>query len=139
MVRVCVIGLGPIGNRHANIYAEDELADAEIDSLARPNHPIVQLDLEGDDKAWFLGRAGDKPVVGDWNGDGLDTIGVRRASTGQMYLRNSNSAGAADMKSGIGPEDAGVGSTEGQLPSASEIFPGMSASQNPTTVFVTFR
>jgi predicted dehydrogenase len=27
MVRVCVIGLGPIGNRHANIYAEDELAD----------------------------------------------------------------------------------------------------------------
>ena len=27
MVRVCVIGLGPIGNRHAGIYAEDELAD----------------------------------------------------------------------------------------------------------------
>ena len=27
MLRVCVIGLGPIGNRHADLYAEDELAD----------------------------------------------------------------------------------------------------------------
>ncbi|MBR3692253.1 MAG: Gfo/Idh/MocA family oxidoreductase [Clostridia bacterium] len=27
MLRVCVIGLGPIGNRHASIYAEDELVD----------------------------------------------------------------------------------------------------------------
>ncbi len=27
MLRVCVIGLGPIGNRHADIYADDELAD----------------------------------------------------------------------------------------------------------------
>jgi predicted dehydrogenase len=27
MLRVCVIGLGPIGNRHANIYHEDPLAE----------------------------------------------------------------------------------------------------------------
>lgn len=27
MLRVCVIGLGPIGNRHASIYKEDPLAD----------------------------------------------------------------------------------------------------------------
>ncbi|UCH35780.1 MAG: Gfo/Idh/MocA family oxidoreductase [Armatimonadota bacterium] len=27
MLRVCVIGMGPIGNRHADIYQEDELAD----------------------------------------------------------------------------------------------------------------
>jgi predicted dehydrogenase len=27
MLRVCVIGLGPIGNRHADIYKADELAD----------------------------------------------------------------------------------------------------------------
>ena len=27
MKRVCVIGLGPIGNRHSDIYAEDELAE----------------------------------------------------------------------------------------------------------------
>jgi predicted dehydrogenase len=27
MLRVCVIGLGPIGNRHADLYVEDELAE----------------------------------------------------------------------------------------------------------------
>jgi len=27
MLRVCVIGLGPIGNRHADLYAKDELAE----------------------------------------------------------------------------------------------------------------
>jgi predicted dehydrogenase len=27
MLRICVIGMGPIGNRHAKIYNEDELAD----------------------------------------------------------------------------------------------------------------
>jgi predicted dehydrogenase len=27
MLRACVIGLGPIGNRHAHIYSEDPLAE----------------------------------------------------------------------------------------------------------------
>jgi predicted dehydrogenase len=27
MLRVCVIGMGPIGNRHADIYCEDELSE----------------------------------------------------------------------------------------------------------------
>ena len=27
MLRVCVIGLGPIGNRHADIYLQDELSE----------------------------------------------------------------------------------------------------------------
>jgi hypothetical protein len=44
--------------------------------------------------------SGDYPVTGDWNGDGLDTIGiVRPDSTGHLvwYLRNSNSAGSPDV------------------------------------------
>jgi hypothetical protein len=36
----------------------------------------------------------DKPFVGDWNGDGSDTIGVFRA--GQWFVRNSNTTGVAD-------------------------------------------
>lgn len=32
-------------------------------------------------------------MVGDWNGSGIDTVGVFR--NGQWRLRNSNSAGAA--------------------------------------------
>jgi protocatechuate 3,4-dioxygenase beta subunit len=37
------------------------------------------------------------PVVGDWNGDGKDTVGVFNPSTGFWYLRNSNTPGAPDV------------------------------------------
>jgi hypothetical protein len=37
-----------------------------------------------------------KPVAGDWDRDGFDTVGVVEPATGNWYLRNSNSAGAPD-------------------------------------------
>ncbi len=42
-----------------------------------------------------FGLPGDLPVVGDWDGDGIDTIGVYRH--GQFLLRNSNRSGPADI------------------------------------------
>lgn len=48
------------------------------------------------------GSPGDRPVVGDWNGDGIDTIGVYRPSNGAYYLRNSNSAGPPYTVFGFG-------------------------------------
>lgn len=39
----------------------------------------------------------DLPLAGDWNGDGVDTIGIYRPSNGSFYLRNSNSKGPADI------------------------------------------
>ena len=40
------------------------------------------------------------PVNGDWDGDGSRTVGVYDPSTGNWYLRNSNTAGAPkDRKS----------------------------------------
>lgn len=36
-------------------------------------------------------------MAGDWNGDGIDTIGVYRPSTLSFYLRNSNSGGPEDI------------------------------------------
>lgn len=41
-----------------------------------------------------FGAPGDIPLIGDWNGDGVDTIGVYRPSTSTFYLRNSNAPGA---------------------------------------------
>ncbi|HVF91412.1 MAG TPA: zinc-dependent metalloprotease family protein, partial [Blastocatellia bacterium] len=41
------------------------------------------------------GIPGDLPVSGDWNGDGIDTIGVYR--NGNFLLRNSNTNGFADL------------------------------------------
>jgi hypothetical protein len=36
------------------------------------------------------------PLAGDWDGDGLDSIGLYNCSTGFFYLRNSNTTGEAD-------------------------------------------
>jgi len=40
------------------------------------------------------GRPGDEVFVGDWDGDGVDTIALRRGAT--FYVRNSNTSGPAD-------------------------------------------
>jgi hypothetical protein len=45
---------------------------------------------------WF-GNPGDVPFMGDWNCDGVDTPGLYRQSDGFVYLRNSNTSGAADV------------------------------------------
>ncbi len=44
---------------------------------------------------YSTGDPNEKPVAGDWDGDGKDTIGL--LSSGKFYLRNSNTSGAADM------------------------------------------
>jgi hypothetical protein len=49
------------------------------------------------DTSFLYGNPGDVPFVGDWNGDGVDTPGLRRSSNGFVYLRNSNSQGVADL------------------------------------------
>jgi hypothetical protein len=46
------------------------------------------------------GVPGDQPLIGDWNGDGLDTLGVKRGNT--YRLRNSNTGGPADIKFSYG-------------------------------------
>ncbi len=43
------------------------------------------------DMSTLLGvTSGDLPVAGDWNGDGIDTVGVYRSSTGFFFLSDSN-------------------------------------------------
>ncbi len=44
--------------------------------------------------AYFGGDTSDLPVAGDWNGDGVDTIGVYRNSTGFFFLSDSNTSPA---------------------------------------------
>jgi Subtilase family len=47
--------------------------------------------------SFFYGNLGDIPFVADWNGDGVDTPGLRRPSDGFVYMRNSNTEGIADF------------------------------------------
>jgi hypothetical protein len=46
--------------------------------------------------SFVFGNPGDKPFIGDFNGNGQDTIGLHRESTGLVYYRNTNTQGSAD-------------------------------------------
>ncbi|MEX0864005.1 MAG: S8 family serine peptidase [Acidimicrobiia bacterium] len=47
--------------------------------------------------SFLFGNLGDVAFVGDWNGDGIDTPGLRRPSDGFVYLRNTNTQGVANL------------------------------------------
>jgi M6 family metalloprotease-like protein len=66
---------------------------------------VWYLDINGNgvwnsgvDQQCSFGASGDKPVVGDWNGDGKDEIGVFRPSTRQWFLDTN---GSCSWNSGI--------------------------------------
>jgi hypothetical protein len=44
-----------------------------------------------------------KPIAGDWDQDGVDTVGLYNPATGTFYLRDSNSAGNANYTFRYGP------------------------------------
>jgi hypothetical protein len=46
--------------------------------------------------AFLFGNPGDNPVAGDWDGDGIDEVGLHRESTGFFYWRNTLNTGVAD-------------------------------------------
>jgi Tol biopolymer transport system component len=45
---------------------------------------------------FLFGNPGDMPVVGDWDGDGIDEVGLSRRSSGFFYWRNTLDTGIAD-------------------------------------------
>jgi hypothetical protein len=45
---------------------------------------------------FYFGNPGDKPFVADFNGDGVDTVGLHRESTGFVYYRDTLTTGIAD-------------------------------------------
>ncbi len=59
-------------------------------------------------------NAGDEPVVGDWNGDGRDSVGLFDPSSSTFYLRNTNCLqgpndhGYADIVFNYGPANGGM-------------------------------
>ncbi len=45
---------------------------------------------------FLFGNPGDKPVIGDWDGDGIDELGLHRESTGFFYWRETLDTGPGD-------------------------------------------
>ena len=54
--------------------------------------------LGGADHSYFFGNPDDKPFVGDFDGDGVDEIGLHRESTGLVYFRLNHTQGIADAE-----------------------------------------
>lgn len=48
------------------------------------------------DHSFVFGVGGDKPFVGDFDGDGIDTVGLHREDSGLAYYRNTHTTGSAD-------------------------------------------
>jgi len=48
--------------------------------------------------SFMFGNIGDTPFVGDFDGDGKDSIGLHRESTGLVYFRNTLTTGVADSQ-----------------------------------------
>ena len=76
-------------------------------SIYRPSESRVYVidELGSDDTglgaasfSFVFGNPGDKPFVGDFDGDGVDTLGLHRESTGLMYFRNTLDTGIADSQ-----------------------------------------
>ena len=57
--------------------------------------PLLSNGFQGtiDIKPFVFGSLGSSAIAGDWNGDGIDTIGVFNPNLGQMALNNTNNAG----------------------------------------------
>ncbi len=56
-----------------------------------------QAGLGAADFAFGFGDRGDTPFAGDWDGDGIDSFGLHRVSTGEVFLRNPLTPGTADI------------------------------------------
>ncbi len=64
-----------------------------INKLGQNNQGLGKADV-----TYFFGNPGDKPFVGDFDGNGTDTIGLHRESTGLVYFNNIHTSKPADSQ-----------------------------------------
>ena len=76
-----------------SIYRQSEGRVYIINTLGSDDGGLGAADYD-----YYFGNPGDKPFVGDFNGDGIDTVGLHRESTGLVYFRNSNTQGNAEFE-----------------------------------------
>jgi SpoIID/LytB domain protein len=75
------------------------IAGAERTGVHDPTTGIWHLrNANGSVSSFYYGNPRDLPYAGDWDGDGIVTLGLYRQSTGFLFLRNSNTQGVADIQ-----------------------------------------
>lgn len=77
------------------------LNDANADQVAMqdPRTGVWHIrHTNGTVDSFYYGNPKDTPYAGDWDGDGDDTMGLYRESSGYLFLRNTNDQGIADIE-----------------------------------------
>ncbi|MGH8953273.1 MAG: hypothetical protein ACRDX9_17860, partial [Acidimicrobiia bacterium] len=74
-----------------SIYRPSEQTFYIVNTLGANNGGLGPADF-----SFIFGNPGDKPFVGDFDGDGIDEVGLHRESTGFVYYRNTLDTGFAD-------------------------------------------
>jgi hypothetical protein len=73
-----------------SIYRPAEARIFVINELGKNDGGLGAADFD-----FYFGNTGDKPFTGDFNGDGVDTVGLHRESTGFVYYRDTLTTGNA--------------------------------------------
>ena len=76
-----------------SIYRPSEGRFFIINKLGENNGGLGAAEVD-----YVFGNPGDQPFIGDFDGDGTDTVGLHRESTGFVYFRNSHTQGIADSQ-----------------------------------------
>ena len=76
-----------------SIYRASEARIYVINALGANDGGLGAADFN-----YVFGNPGDKPFVGDFDGNGEDTVGLHRESTGFVYFRNSHTQGNANAE-----------------------------------------
>ena len=76
-----------------SIYRPSEARFYIINQLGQDEGGLGAADTD-----YLFGNPGDKPFVGDFNGNGTQTVGLHRESTGLVYYRNTHTQGIADAE-----------------------------------------
>jgi Tol biopolymer transport system component len=112
-----------------SIYRPSEQRFYIINALGANNGGLGAADF-----SFVFGDPGDKPFVGDFDGDGIDEVGLHRESTGFVYYRNTLDTGNADNQFFFGdPGDRFVAGDWGTVDGTDT--PGLFRPSNTTFFF----
>jgi hypothetical protein len=76
-----------------SIYRQSEGRVYVMNRLGTDGGGLGEADFD-----FLFGNPGDAPFVGDFDGDGMDSVGLYRRSTGFVYFRNGLSSGVAEFE-----------------------------------------
>ena len=91
----------PVPPADATNYLEGDVFGIGADvTVVQQGNRFTAVGPDGDTLTMSFGRAGDEMILGDWDGDGTDTVGVRRGN--RIFLDDDWRGGTAEASFAFG-------------------------------------